>query len=61
MVWKDIAENQTLREHRSVYLWRVIFGGQNIRGSAILVSLCCGLYIAACIAGKGKYGCFIRG
>ncbi len=47
MVGKDIAgsENQTLREYRSVYLWQVIFKGQNIRGSAILVSMwliyCC--------------------
>ena len=43
-------------------VYRVIFGGQNIRGSAILRHFVGNIFVvAACTAGKGRQGHFIRG
>ena len=39
----------------------VIFGGQNIRGSAILIHFVGNIFVvAAWFVGKGRQGCFIR-
>ncbi len=43
-------------------VYRVIFGEQNIRGSAILRHFVGNIFVvAACTAGKGRQGRFIRG